>query len=383
MRRMTWSGAILATGLATAALAGAAQAQPTWQCNASAVSSSLAGNPAANPVTASGAPCVSNATGLDSLPSPLGLPPGALTARTSSATTVATPEDEIAARQAVGAIGRVENLAIQLPPGSGTTTLGVRAANAQVSGVCVAGSPVLDGSSEAVGVTIGGQEVPIAQAAQQLAQQLAPLGDVVDLKFDEQIRNGSSLTINALHLKVLSAAGTPVLDVVAGHAQTGFAGTVCDPTGQTPTGGGNGNGNGNGSGNGSANSAGSRTLMANGVRGSTCGKLTMYFSANHKRSLTGRLGKRQVVRGRIVNCKGHSIVRARIDVIHVLKNGKRKLVKTGLRSREQGKLTLILPMNLKTRDLRFEYRGNLLSTKVTSRSTLHIKVRNKKGKLVK
>ena len=40
-------------------------------------------------------------------------------------------------------------------------------------------------------------------------------------------------------------------------------------------------------------------------------------------------------------------------------------------------------MNLKTRDLRFEYRGNLLSSKVTSRSTLHIKVRNKKGKLVR
>jgi hypothetical protein len=173
-----------------------------------------------------------------------------------------------------------------------------------------------------------------------------------------------------------------VLDVIAGQAQTGFAGSVCDPTGQTPTGGGNGSGNGNGNGSGSANSAGSHTLMANGVRGSTCGKLTMYFSANHKRSLTGRLGRRQVVRGRIVNCAGHSIVRARIDVIHVLKNGKKKLVKTGLRSRDGGKLTLILPMNLKTRDLRFEYRGNLLSSKVTSRSTLHIKVRNRKGTLV-
>ena len=91
-----------------------------------------------------------------------------LGAQTSSATTVANPEDEIAARQAVGAIGRVENLAVQLPPGAGTTTLGVRAANAQVSGVCVAGSPVLDGSSEATGLTIGGQEVPIEQAAQQL-----------------------------------------------------------------------------------------------------------------------------------------------------------------------------------------------------------------------
>jgi hypothetical protein len=381
MRRKTWSGAILVTGLATAAMASAAQAQPSWQCSASAVSSSLAGNPAANPVTSSANPCVSNATGLDSLPTPLGVPPGGLTAQTSSATTIATPGDEIPARQGVGGIGRVENLSIQLPPGSGTTALGVRTANAQASGICVAGSPVLDGSSEAAGVTLGGQEVPIADAAQQLAQQLAPLGDAVDLKFDEQIRTGSSLTVNAVHLKVLSAAGTPVLDVVAGQARTGFAGNICDPTGQVPVGGGNGSGNGNG--NGSANSAGSRTLMANGVRGSTCGRLTMYFSANHKRSLTGRLGKRQVVRGRIVNCAGHSIVRARIDVIHVLKNGKRKLVKTGLRSRDAGKLTLILPMNIKTRDLRFEYRGNLLSSKVTSRSTLHINVRNRKGKLVR
>jgi hypothetical protein len=383
MRPMTWSGAGLVAVLASAALASAAQAQPSWQCSASAASSSLAGNPGANPVVAAANPCVSNATGLDNLPSPLGIPADAVSARTSSATTVANPENEIAARQAVGAIGRVENLAVQLPPGAGTTTLGVRAANAQVSATCVAGSPVLDGSSETTGLTVGGQEVPIEQAAQQLAQQLAPLGDAVDLKFDEQVRTGSSLAINAMHLKVLSAAGTPVLEVIAGVANVAFNGKVCDPTGQTPTGpGSNGANSGNGA-NGSANSAGSHSLLANGVRGSTCGKLTMYFTANHKRSLTSRLGKRQVVRGRIVNCAGHSIVRARIDVIHVLKNGKRKLVKTGLRSRDGGKLTLILPLNLKTRDLRFEYRGNLLSTRVTSRSTLHIKVRNRKGKLVR
>jgi hypothetical protein len=386
MRPMTWSGAGLVAVLASAALASAAQAQPSWQCSASAASSSLAGNPGANPVVAAANPCVSNTTGLDNLPSPLGIPADAVSARTSSATTVANPENEIAARQAVGAIGRVENLAIQLPPGAGTT-LGVRAANAQVSATCVAGTPVLDGSSEAIGLTIGGQEVPIEQAAQQLAQQLAPLGDVVDLKFDERVRTGSSLAINAMHLKVLSAAGTPVLEVIAGVANVAFNGKVCDPTGQTPTGPGSSNGansaNGGNGANGSANSAGSHSLLANGVRGSTCGKLTMYFTANHKRSLTSRLGKRQVVRGRIVNCAGHSIVRARIDVIHVLKNGKRKLVKTGLRSRDGGKLTLILPLNLKTRDLRFEYRGNLLSTRVTSRSTLHIKVRNRKGKLVR
>jgi hypothetical protein len=380
---MTWSGAGLVAVLASAALASAAQAQPSWQCSASAESSSLVGNPGANPVVASANPCVSNATGLDNAPAAIGAPSDAVSAQTASATTIANPENEIAARQAVGAIGRVENLAVQLPPGAATTTLGVRAAQARVSATCVAGSPVLDGSSETNGLTIGGQEVPIEQAGQQLAQALAPLGDVVDLKFDEQVRTGNSLAINALHLKVLSAAGTPVLEVIAGVANVAFNGKVCDPTGQTPTGpGSNGANSGNG-GNGSANSGDSRTLLANGVRGSTCGKLTMYFTANHKRSLTSRLGKRQVVRGRIVNCAGHSIVRARIDVIHVLKNGKRKLVKTGLRSRDGGKLTLILPLNLKTRDLRFEYRGNLLSTKVTSRSTLHIKVRNRKGKLIR
>src|SRR3954467_4053981 len=146
MRPMTWSGAGLVAALASAALASAAQAQPSWQCSASAASSSLAGNPGANPVVAAANPCVSNATGLDNLPSPLGIPADAVSARTSSATTAANPENEIAARQAVGAIGRVENLAVQLPPGAGTTTLGVRAANGQVSATCVAGAPALRGS---------------------------------------------------------------------------------------------------------------------------------------------------------------------------------------------------------------------------------------------
>jgi hypothetical protein len=39
--------------------------------------------------------------------------------------------------------------------------------------------------------------------------------------------------------------------------------------------------------------------------------------------------------------------------------------------------------SIKTRELRFEYRGNLLSTKVTTRSTLHLKVRNRRGTVVR
>jgi hypothetical protein len=373
MRRMTWPGAVLTAFLATAALGSAAQAaQSAWQCGATAASSSLAGNPAFDPVTTSANPCVSDTTGADALPDAAGAPPSAIDAQTASATTIATPADEIAANQSVAGIGRVENLVLRLPPGAGTVVLGVREANGRAAGSCVHGSPVLDASSEVDGVTLGGQAVPVDQAAQQLATQLAPLGLVVDLKVDEQLRSASSLTVRALHLRVLAAAGSPVLDVIAGEARAAFSGSVCDPTGQTP-----GGGNATRAG---ANQAAS--LLANGVRGGTCARLRMHFAKNHKTAYASRLGRRTVVRGRIVNCKGKSIVRARIDVVHVVK-GKRRFVKTGLRSRSGGNLTLILPMNIKTRTLRFEYRGNLLSTKVTSRSTLRITVHDRKGRVVR
>ena len=375
MRRMMGTGAAVAAVLTTAALASAAYAAPsTWQCGASAESTTVAGNPAIAPVTANANPCVSNSTGAESVPPGAGVPPSVLSAQSLSATTFATPEDEIPARQGVGAVGRVENLGLQVPPGAGTTVLGVREAIAHAGAVCVDGTPVLDGSSEVNGVTLGGQAVPVEQAAQQLATQLAPLGDVVSLKLDEQVRTASALIVRALHLRVLSAAGTPVVDLVAGEARVGYTGDVCNPAGQTPGDGGSSNRNGTG---GTA-----KSLLSNGVRGGTCGRLRMYFASNHKSSLRNRYGRRAVVRGRIVNCKGHSIVRARIDVIHVIK-GKRHLVKTGLRSRAGGQLTLILPSNIRTRDLRFEYRGNLLSSKVTSRSKLHVTVRNRFGKVLR
>jgi hypothetical protein len=372
MRRITWPGAVLSAFLATAAVGSAAQAaQTSWQCGATAASSSLVGNPVFDPETTSANPCVSNGTGADSLPDSVGAPSNAITAKTASATTIASPATEIPARQAIAAIGRVENLAIVLPPGQGTRTLGLRLANAQANAVCVSGRPVLDGSSQIDELSLDGQEIPIDEALHQLGSALAPAGLVVDLKTDEQIRGSSSLTVRAFHLRLLSGAGTPVLDVIAGQARVGYSGAVCDPTGQTT---------GTTETSGGARSAAS--LLANGVRGGSCARLRMYFVKTHTTSYSSRLGRRAVVRGRIVNCKGKAIVRARIDVVHVI-NGKRKLVKTGLRSRAGGKLTLILPSNVKTRTLRFEYRGNLASTKVTARSTLHLTVRTRKGRVVR
>jgi hypothetical protein len=375
MSRRTWPIAALAAVLGSAVLGGTAQAaQSTWQCRASAVSTSVSGNPLIDPVTANASPCVANATGADGVPPGAGIPSNTLSAGTLSAITLANPANEIPARQTVGAIGRVENLGLTLPPGSGTQVLGVREAEAHAAGTCIAGTPVLDGGSTVEGVSLGGQVIPVAQLAQELTAALAPLGQVVDLRLDEQLREGASLTVRALHLRVLTATGTPVIDLIAGEARIASTGAVCNPNGQVA---------GSGSRGGAASSSGSATSLTNGVRGSTsCARLSMHFAKNKKRSMTSRYGRRAVVRGRLTTCKGKSIVRARIDVVHVI-HGKRHLVKTGLRSRAGGQLTLILPSNLKTRDVRFEYRGNLLSKKVTSRSTLHISVRNARGKVVR
>ena len=368
--------AALAAMLASAALGGTAHAaQSTWQCRASAVSASLTGNPLIDPVSANASPCVNNTTGAAGVPPGAGIPSNTLFAASLSAMTLANPADEIPARQNVGSIGRVENLGLTLPPGSGTLLLGVREAEGHAAGTCIDGTPVLDGGSEVEGVSLGGQNIPVAQLAQQLTTALAPLGQVVDLRLDEQLRTSDSLTIRALHLRVLTAQGTPVLDVIAGEARVASTGMVCDPTGQVP-GGGAGAGR-----NGSATGAASKLI--NGVHGSTtCARLKMHFVKGGKTSVSSRFGRRAVVRGRLTTCAGKSIVRARIDVIHVV-NGKRHLVKTGLRSRERGNLTLILPSNIKTRDVRFEYRGNLLSTKVTSASKLHVTVRNRAGHILR
>ena len=84
----------------------------------------------------------------------------------------------------------------------------------------------------------------------------------------------------------------------------------------------------------------------------TCGRLTMRFvrgSRNLGSSHTIRFGNRTVTRGRLVTCGSNPrpIIGARVDVVHVLPGNKRRR-KTGLRSRANGLLTLILPIDLRT-----------------------------------
>jgi hypothetical protein len=125
---------------------------------------------------------------------------------------------------------------------------------------------------------------------------------------------------------------------------------------------------------------------ADGAR-PTCGVLSMRFVRGFRNlgtKYTSRFGTRTVTRGRLVTCGSNPrpIVGARIDVVHVLPGNKRRR-KTGLRSRANGLLTLILPIDLKSRKIEYAYRPNLNTTRVTSRRTLTLTVKNKTGKILR
>ncbi len=119
----------------------------------------------------------------------------------------------------------------------------------------------------------------------------------------------------------------------------------------------------------------------------TCGRLVMNFARGSRslgRSYTQRFGNRTLTRGRLVTCGSNPrpIIGARLDVVHILPGNKRRR-KTGLRTRANGRATLILPIDLRTRRVEYSYRPDLLSTRVTSRVTLSLTVRNSRGRILR
>jgi RTX calcium-binding nonapeptide repeat (4 copies) len=225
-RSMKVAMLLVVAGIITGSPASAASA--SWQCRASAVHASVLGNSPVEPIVANAGPrCEDAQAGLENLAQSLGLPSDLLQARTTSAITSIDPDAAASDVQRVGALGRVEALTLQLPPGGSGLVLGVGVANAQAAAACVNGRPQLAGASSVASLTVNGNAVPLDQLAQQLSAALAPLGQIVDLRVNEQVRDGTSLTQRALHLRLLTVSGTPVLDVVAGEARVGFDAAVC------------------------------------------------------------------------------------------------------------------------------------------------------------
>lgn len=234
----------------------------------------------------------------------------------------------------------------------------------------------------------------------------------VNVALNQVTTSATGISRNAVHVTISLLAGAiPVADITIAHAAAG-GGDTCPPStpgGGNPGGGNPGGGNPGGGNPGSGNPGGGTptTPMTtptktptkttpkpnNGTNASTCARIKMWFvprvkhTARYKThpgptSVTSGVehGVRRVTRGVIKTCKGKPIVRARIDVFHVV-HGK-KLRKTGIRSRRDGLLTLILPSNLGTRQIRYEYRPNTSAKKVVATATLRKTMKSPTGRVL-
>ena len=238
---------LCATLLAIPSSASAFTSKPVWNCRASALYTSLAGNNRVEPIVANGNPstannkspdraqCASEEAGADNLATPLGIPDTVIAAQTASAKTTIEPELGLAIDQKVTATARVEKLS--LPLGGTTVVLGVGAANSNAAGSCVNNAPVLTGDSSIADVTLGGNVIPLNQLAAGLQQLLEPLGVLVDVKFNEKVMENGSLVVRAAHIKVLrggSPGSTPLLDVVIAESRVTADADTCNPDKQFP-----------------------------------------------------------------------------------------------------------------------------------------------------
>jgi Ca2+-binding RTX toxin-like protein len=244
MRRTLLTAAVAILGsLALVPTAQALTRTPVWQCRGSAAYASVAGQNRVEPIVANGnintaggaspdrAQCVNAETGAGNTATQLGISPEFIGAVTGQGRTAIAPELGRAIDQRIAADGRVEDLT--LPLGTGRVVLGIGAANSTATASCRAGTtaPQFAGDSRVADITLGGTPIPLDGLVTALSNALAPIGAVVEIKADERIATPTSLTIRALHIKILRGT-TPVVDLVIGEAKVGANGAVCDPAAQ-------------------------------------------------------------------------------------------------------------------------------------------------------
>jgi hypothetical protein len=112
-----------------------------------------------------------------------------------------------------------------------------------------------------------------------------------------------------------------------------------------------------------------------GVKRLLNAKIKVWFVKTRNTRYTSRYGKRVVTRGRLLDSAGKPVRGARIDVYHRLRSsGHRRLLKTGLKTRADGRITLILPLNIDTRGIEYDYRA-IRPGKITSRQILRLTVK--------
>ncbi len=231
----------LAALFATSATTPASAATARWTCEANALVTTVAGQSPLNPVTALGVPCHAQTVGLPNTTDAIGLAP-AINAKSAYALTTALPSpDARPIEQGVASAAGVEGLSIK--SADGTVVLGVDAAQSEAAAKCENNQPVMTGSGTVAAITLGGEVIKLDDGLSQIIHPISdsPLGDLVEIRLNEQIKTADELRHRAVHVKVLRAAGDqPLLDVIVAESRVSSA-SACDPNAignlQTPSGG--------------------------------------------------------------------------------------------------------------------------------------------------
>lgn len=238
--------AIVACAVSLTSVSSAQAVTATWSCGADAVTASVAGQSILDPVNATHSPCSDQTVGLPNTTDALGLAP-TINAKSAYAITSAKPPGDRPIVQTVGGASGVEGLS--LTTGAGTVVIGVGAAQSMAVANCVNNQPVLTGNSQVTGLTINGQTVTLDGPLKDLTDAISnsPLGGLVTVKLNEQIKTPTGLIQRAAHVLVLNAASTPLADVIVAESSVSSS-SACDPnaTNNLPPAG-NGGGSGLGS----------------------------------------------------------------------------------------------------------------------------------------
>jgi hypothetical protein len=115
---------------------------------------------------------------------------------------------------------------------------------------------------------------------------------------------------------------------------------------------------------------------ANGQNATDAAKLAARWTRTHRSTLIGPYGRRQVIRGRLTSAGGTGIRNARIELLTEIdhRNGG-ALDKGGVRTRNDGRFTLILPRNVSSRTLLLRYRSHVYDTVSAADRGLRLEVR--------
>ena len=252
--------------LVTLAAAPGASAEGTWGCRASSGYIGLPGQDRIEPLVANG----NTRTSTTSPDRALCADDEARTTESSSpalqapfASTTIDPDTARSPDQRVTAAAGASRALIV----NGGFTLSATDIRADAAASCVGATPTFTGTSKVNDAIVNGQAVgddptTVEQAGNGVNG--APVGGLVRVTFNEQVKDASGLTQRAIHVELRDGAGNVTYNEVTSEARVTGASSVCTRGGGGGAGGSSGGGSGGGAGGGSGTSSASNSICPRG-----------------------------------------------------------------------------------------------------------------------